>query len=109
MKTTLLISSVLLAISGVLSNPVPAVKRAPDAAAPSVTQILQFALTLEHLESAFYQEGLNRFNNQAFVNAGMPTWERGRIAQIAQHEAQHVKFLTSALGGDAPAACEYSL
>jgi len=111
MKTTLLISSVLLAISGVLSNPVPSVKREADAVAPTVTQILQFALTLEHLENAFYKNGLSSYDNHAFEQAGMPSWERGRLAQIGQHESSHVKFLTDALGdgAGAPQPCEYSL
>lgn len=109
MKTTLLISSVLLAVSGVLSNPVPSVKREADAVAPTVTQILQFALTLEHLEDAFYMKGLSSYDNHAFVQAGMPSWERGRLAQIGQHETSHVKFLANALGNDAPKPCEYSL
>ncbi len=108
MKTTLLISSVLLAVSGVLSNPVPSVKR-EDAVAPSDTQILQYALTLEHLENAFYKKGLESYDNHAFVQAGMPSWERGRLAQIGQHETSHVKFLTDALGSGAPQPCEYSL
>lgn len=111
MKTTLLISSVLLAVSGVFSNPVPASiqQRDANADAPTVTDILNYALTLEHLEKAFYQEGLSHFDDKAFKDAGMPSWERGRIVQIGQHESSHVKFLKGALGDGATQACTYSL
>jgi len=72
------------------------------------TQILNFALTLEHLENAFYTLGLSQFDEAAFVKAGLPAFTRGRFAQIAEHEATHVQFLTEALGSDATAACNYS-
>ncbi|KAF9520844.1 hypothetical protein BS47DRAFT_1286725 [Hydnum rufescens UP504] len=68
-------------------------------------KILNYALTLEHLEAAFYSGGLEKFDNNSF-NAVQA--DRGRFQQIADQEAAHVAFLTAALGKDATAACNYS-
>ncbi|KAI0065304.1 hypothetical protein BV25DRAFT_1869007 [Artomyces pyxidatus] len=75
---------------------------------PTDIDILNFALTLEHLENAFYAQGLSKFSAQDFANAGLPDWTYGRIQQVAAHEATHVKFLESALGPQAVQACDYS-
>jgi rubrerythrin len=73
------------------------------------TVILQYALTLEHLEDTFYHQALSKFDDKAFKKAGFPSWVRGRFAQIAEQEASHVAFLTTALGADAVPACSYKL
>ncbi|KAJ6507431.1 ferritin-like domain-containing protein [Mycena vitilis] len=74
-------------------------------------EILNFALTLEHLESAFYQEALTRYSSSDFAAAGFPDWVRGRFEQIRDHEATHVTFLSTALataGAQAVKPCEYN-
>jgi hypothetical protein len=74
--------------------------------------ILNFALTLEHLENAFYQDGLNRFSADDFSNQNYGTYVRDRFEEIAAHEATHVEFLTTALktAGIPPVeACTYKL
>ncbi|KAG8885767.1 hypothetical protein FRB98_001631 [Tulasnella sp. 332] len=76
--------------------------------APTDIQILQYALTLEHLENAFYDGALKKFNNKAFAKAGLPPFARERFEQIAAHEAEHVNFLTTALASNAVAACNYN-
>ncbi|KAH9894777.1 ferritin-like domain-containing protein [Cubamyces lactineus] len=80
---------------------------APTPAPVTDTDILQFALTLEHLENAFYSGGLAKFDAGAFEKAGFASWVRGRFEQIAQHEAAHVKFLSTALGDNATKPCVY--
>jgi len=70
--------------------------------------VLNIALTLEHLENRFYADGLSQFDDAAFTSAGFQTWVRGRIAQIAAHEAAHVAFLQSTLGSVATSECTYS-
>jgi hypothetical protein len=52
---------------------------------------------------------LDKFDAAAFKKAGFPSWVRGRFSQIAEHEASHVAFLTSALGSEAVPACTYKL
>ncbi|KAG6916407.1 hypothetical protein DXG01_006987 [Tephrocybe rancida] len=70
--------------------------------------ILNFALTLEHMESAFYQQGLEKYSQADFHKAGYAPWVRGRYEQIMRHERTHVEFLQSALGGKAMAPCQYT-
>jgi len=70
--------------------------------------VLNFALTLEHLENRFYADGLSQFDDSAFTSAGFESWVRGRIVQIGAHEAAHVAFLQSALGSAATSECTYS-
>ncbi|KAF7376678.1 Protein rds1 [Mycena sanguinolenta] len=75
-------------------------------------QVLNFALALEHLEFAFYQQGLDQFSSSDFDAAGFPDWVRARFEQIREHEATHVEFLSTALGlagASAVAPCEYNL
>ncbi|KDQ20388.1 hypothetical protein BOTBODRAFT_100240, partial [Botryobasidium botryosum FD-172 SS1] len=68
-------------------------------------QILNYALTLEHLENAFYSGALAQFDDAAFSNAGL---DRNLFCQISAHEAAHVQFLTTALGDQATQPCQYS-
>ncbi|KAK4701517.1 hypothetical protein P7C70_g4709, partial [Phenoliferia sp. Uapishka_3] len=73
--------------------------------------ILNYALTLEHLENAFYDGVLANFSSDAFLAADYPDWVRYRLTEIAQHEKTHVDFLTGALTAaniTPVAACEYS-
>lgn len=108
MKTSLAAASTLV-LAGISAFAGPVAKR-DDNVGPTETQILQFALFLENLESAFYHAGLQNFTTQAFVQAGFPDWVRGRIAEIAQEEANHVEFLSNQLGvGNTVAPCTYTL
>jgi rubrerythrin len=64
-----------------------------------IEETLNFALTLEHIEDAFYRSALEK----DFI----PKQHREVFNHIGLHEAEHVKFLTGALGsaaGKPPAA-----
>ena len=62
-----------------------------------VVDVLNFALTLEYLEAAFYKEG-NRSNGL------IPSKYRALFRTIGAHETAHVALLKGALGSAAVAA-----
>lgn len=104
---TLLITALTLASS--IAHPLD--RRAGTAGADAGltdTTILNYALTLEHLEDAFYSGALARFSAADFAKAGFADWVRARFTEIAAHEKTHVAFLTTALGANATKACTYN-
>jgi rubrerythrin len=69
--------------------------------------VLQYALTLEHLETAFYRDGAGQFD---LGTDGFGNDIAAFLAQIGQHEAEHVATLTQVitdLGGEPVAEAEY--
>ena len=67
--------------------------------------ILNYALTLEHLEDKFYREGLANFTAKDFEKAGHHKRFYENMQEIAYDEAQHVSVLTAALKGMLPRLC----
>lgn len=66
-------------------------------ATPHDIVVLQYALTLEHLEAAFYKEGLARYSPYDFKDADYPAAVPQRLAQIGAQEATHVTALEGIL------------
>ncbi|KAF9404568.1 hypothetical protein BGZ94_004093 [Podila epigama] len=59
--------------------------------------ILNFALGLEHLESAFYKEGLAKYGEYEFQQAGYDSKIWQRFVHIGAHENTHVEALTAVI------------
>jgi len=100
----------------------PLHRRAPTPtdpmAAPDVP-LLNYALTLEHLENAFYREGLDEFTDQELMSAEALSEfdDRVRMAvpgylrTVGAHEAAHVDAIAetvAALGGTPVEEGEYA-
>ncbi|KAH7095641.1 ferritin-like domain-containing protein [Paraphoma chrysanthemicola] len=88
---------------------------ATPAAAPagglSDVDILNFALTAEHLESAFYQQGFAKFPMADFMALGLSETQVKSLMNVGQTEATHVTTLQSAIAGAGAKpveACQYN-
>ncbi len=67
--------------------------------------VLNYALTLEHLEYAFYRDGLDQFSTDQFEDGVYD-----RLTEIRDHEGAHVNTLTQVvgdLGGEPVEEAEY--
>jgi hypothetical protein len=64
-----------------------------------IADILNYALTLEHLEDKFYRDGLAMFQASDFAAAGFDETFYQNLVEISFDETTHVSFLTSALAG----------
>ncbi|KAG6001220.1 hypothetical protein E4U21_004599 [Claviceps maximensis] len=101
------LASLLVVASAGTAAATPLVKR--DGLNDGV--ILNYALTLEHLEDTFYRDGLARYTERDFAAAGFDTAFYNNIKRVAADESDHVGFLTTALkaaGVDPVAECRYN-
>ncbi|KAL9629585.1 MAG: hypothetical protein Q9164_006818 [Protoblastenia rupestris] len=89
LSTTTSITTLLLSTT-TLSAPLQ--KRAP-----TDVDILQYALTLEHLENVFYRDALSQFPESAFLAANFTSAYYSNLLYIAYDEEEHVSLLSSAL------------
>lgn len=80
----LALTAVPLALGGMF-------KKAYGQTTTSVTDVLQYALTLEYLESEFYKMAVDA---AGLIPEGAP---KGAITTIRDHEIAHVNFLTSVI------------
>ena len=85
-----------LAVGLSIASPIEIEKRVSE---PKVNDgdILNYALTLEYLERAFYRGGLANFTKQDFVAAGFEDPFYENLKEIYYDEQTHVSFLDGAL------------
>ena len=99
----------IAALGGMSSTSVRAQDATPAPFAAPV-EVINYALTLEHIEATFYRLGLEQFASADFMDLGYQASVRDRIAVIGEHESQHVQALTAVvgqLGGDPVAEATY--
>lgn len=88
-------SSIALALAaGAAAAPLEA-----RATTPNDGQVLNYALTLEHLENVFYSQAVAKFTEEDFKKAGVEPTFYWNLKEIAADEKEHVDFLTTALKG----------
>ncbi|CEP64503.1 ferritin-like domain-containing protein LALA0_S12e00276g [Lachancea lanzarotensis] len=74
--------------------------------------ILQFALTLEHLENAFYKQALSKWSANDFAGANFSSNFYTQLQYIVHDEEEHMVFLEQtirAAGANPVQACTYNL
>ncbi|KAF5006428.1 hypothetical protein FDECE_7188 [Fusarium decemcellulare] len=87
-------AAVALAAAG-LASAAPVVEKRAHEINDGV--ILNYALTLEHLEDKFYREGLANFTESDFADAGYDSTFYNNIKKVSSDETAHVDFITKAL------------
>jgi rubrerythrin len=115
-----LAGSAALLGGGALVASLPGVAKAHGTPEPPTDiDILNYALTLEHLEAIFYEQGLQKFGERRLEEArvfdGLGRYLRRRVHEnfvlIRNHERTHVETLKSvieSLGGEPVPPCTYN-
>lgn len=112
-------AAITAASGAIAATLVPRVSNAQVPVAPTELQVLQFALGLEHLEAAFYVQGVPRYAAADFTNAsfalnlgpGISGKVFDNLKAIRDHEVAHVTALQAAIrgmGGVPVAPCSYA-
>ncbi|KAG9234778.1 ferritin-like domain-containing protein [Amylocarpus encephaloides] len=73
--------------------------------------ILQYALTLEHLENNFYKQAVSKWDEKAFTDAGFSAMFYNDLKTITHDEEGHVVYLEAGLtaaGASPVQACNYT-
>jgi hypothetical protein len=76
-----------------------------------ILEVLNYALTFENFESEFFKQGLAKFNESSFTDAGFNATVRDRLALIGEHDKAHASALTSvikSMKGKPVGVCNYS-
>ncbi|OAL50736.1 hypothetical protein IQ07DRAFT_436378 [Pyrenochaeta sp. DS3sAY3a] len=107
------VSSSSAAAATITETATSATAAAPAAAAATLSDIdiLNFALTAEHLESEFYKQGFAKFPASDFQALGLSEANIKSLMGVGQTEATHVTTLQSVIAGAGAKpveACQYN-
>ena len=102
----------------VLDSAMFTVQQGPEDDWVPTLEVLNYALTLEHLEAAYYQQGLEEFSDSELMNAEVLCQRNEelnaqvpeRLRSIRNHEMAHVEQLSAViqkLGGTPVERAEY--
>ncbi|KAF2761811.1 hypothetical protein EJ05DRAFT_185703 [Pseudovirgaria hyperparasitica] len=105
----------IFVLGPVVTHALPVKEARQESGAPSGglsdIDILNFALTAEHLESEFYRQGFAKFPDSDFMALGLSAASIASLKMVGQTEATHVSFLTSAIaaaGAQPVQQCTYN-
>lgn len=98
----LLVLSAILSLTSAQSSSTGAAMSASQLSLANDLTVLNFALTLENLESTFYNEGLAKFGMADFTAGYFNESTYNMLTMIQAHEAQHVVTLTAVIDAAAP-------
>jgi len=101
-------SAIAALLAASFSAAAPVERRLPTPTGITDITILNYALTLEYLERAFYRGGLATFSEADFVAAGFPDPFYANLKEVYSDEQTHVSFLAGALGAAATVELEYT-
>lgn len=71
-------------------------------------QILNYALTLKHLEAKLYHDALENYTQAQFIAAGFPDPFYDYLREVTFDEITHVDYLNGLIGSSAVAECTYN-
>ncbi|KAF3910669.1 hypothetical protein ABW21_db0206458 [Orbilia brochopaga] len=97
-------------LSDALPHRMPTLSKRQATGALTDTDILQFALTLEHLESNFYSQGFQKFPEADFAALGLKPEQIAALKKVGETEATHVTVLTDVIkkaGANPVQPCTY--
>lgn len=95
-------SAIILSLQASLALASPVVKKANyDPLPGGDIDILNYALTLEYLERKFYRDGLAKYTEAQFLEAGCEANFYSNLVKIKEDEETHVEFLAGALADKA--------
>jgi len=97
--TTLVGAASLVGLGDAVPHRLPTHSKRQATGALTDIDILQFALTLEHLEAAFYSQGFEKFPEADFSALGLTPEEITALKKVGETEATHVTVLTTVLKG----------
>ncbi|KAG0060468.1 hypothetical protein BGZ89_012242 [Linnemannia elongata] len=90
-------STVFVAMAAIATATITTAAPTPKSSNNQTLTILNYALSLEHLEAEFYKQGLAKFNESDFTNGGFNATVRDRFSDIGDQENTHVMALTSVI------------